>query len=199
MCIRDSYETPHPESITSLCYSCQRYKDCNVKTGTCEKCDQYINKAEAEKTDEQRYNEEQDRIDRETKKKLQEKADTEKMEHLPSDTKAKKYIRVSKQTFKGVCAGVLPYLLLKYEKYSAGEIAVIQEFEEGRATGNTKEVYISCMDTEETHTAIAGGYCVLGICEKEIAVEKGWFKEVSETDTEGQISRQMSIDDYKTE
>lgn len=83
----DDYETPHPESITSLCYSCKRYKDCNVKTGTCEKCDQYINKAEAEKTDEQRYNEEQDRIDRETKKKLQEKADVEKMEHLPSDKK----------------------------------------------------------------------------------------------------------------
>lgn len=75
---------------------------------------------------EQRYNEEQDRIDRETKKKLQEKADAEKMEHLPSDAKAKKYIRVSKQTFKAVCAGLLPYLLLKYEKYSAGEIAVIQ-------------------------------------------------------------------------
>ena len=50
----DDYETPHPESITSLCYSCQKYKDCNVKTGTCQKCDQYINKAEAEKTDEQR-------------------------------------------------------------------------------------------------------------------------------------------------
>lgn len=60
----DDYETPHPESITSLCYSCQRYKDCNVKTGTCEKCDQYINKAEEEKTDEQRYNEEQDSIRR---------------------------------------------------------------------------------------------------------------------------------------
>lgn len=28
----DDYETPHPESITSLCYSCQKYKDCNVKT-----------------------------------------------------------------------------------------------------------------------------------------------------------------------
>lgn len=48
------------------------------KTGTCQKCDQYINKAEAEKTDEQRYNEEQDAIDRQTKKKLQERADAEK-------------------------------------------------------------------------------------------------------------------------
>ena len=28
----DDYETPHPESITSLCYSCQKYKECNVKT-----------------------------------------------------------------------------------------------------------------------------------------------------------------------
>lgn len=196
----DDYETPHPESITSLCYSCQKYKDCNVKTGTCQKCDQYINKAEAEKTDEQRYSEEQDAIDRQTKKKLQERADTEKMEHLPSDAKVKKYIRVSKQTFKAVCAGLLPYLLLKYEKYSAGEIAVIQEFEEGRATGKTKELYISCVDTEETHTAIAEGYCVLGILEKEIAVEKGWLNEVSETDTEGgQLPGQMSIDDYKTE
>lgn len=74
----DDYETPHPESITSLCYSCQKYKDCNVKTGTCQKCDQYINKAEAEKTDEQRYSEEQDAIDRQTKKKLQERADAEK-------------------------------------------------------------------------------------------------------------------------
>ena len=83
----DSYETPHPESITSLCYSCKRYKDCNVKTGTCEKCDQYINKAEAEKTDEQRYNEEQDKIDRQTRKKLQEQADSRKMENLPSDRK----------------------------------------------------------------------------------------------------------------
>lgn len=89
---------------------------------------------------------------------------------------------------------------MKYEKYSAGEIAVIQEFEEGRATGKTKELYISCVDTEETHTAIAEGYCVLGILEKEIAVEKGWLNEVSETDTEGgQLPGQMSIDDYKTE
>lgn len=68
-----------------MCYSCQKYKDCNVKTGTCQKCDQYINKAEAEKTDEQRYSEEQDAIDRQTKKKLQERVDAEKMQHLPSE------------------------------------------------------------------------------------------------------------------
>ncbi|MDE6053962.1 MAG: ParB N-terminal domain-containing protein, partial [Lachnospiraceae bacterium] len=74
----EEYQTPHPEGITSLCYSCQRYSDCSVKTGTCTKCDQYINKAGAEKTDEQHYSEEQDRIDRETKKRLQERADDER-------------------------------------------------------------------------------------------------------------------------
>lgn len=82
----DDYEIAHPESITSLCYSCLYYSDCNVKTGTCQKCDKYQNKAEAEKTDEQRYSEEQGRIDRETKAKLRQQADNEKMEHLPSDT-----------------------------------------------------------------------------------------------------------------
>lgn len=78
------WEDAHPESITSLCYSCKRYSDCNVKTGTCQSCDQYINKAEAEKTEEERYSEEQDAIDRETAKKLREKADEEKMQQLPS-------------------------------------------------------------------------------------------------------------------
>ena len=48
----DDYRTPHPESITSICYSCLNYSTCNVKTGTCQKCDEYVNKAEAEKTDE---------------------------------------------------------------------------------------------------------------------------------------------------
>ena len=60
----DDYRTPHPENITSICYSCLNYSTCNVKTGTCQKCDEYVNKAEAEKTEEQRYSEEQDRIEK---------------------------------------------------------------------------------------------------------------------------------------
>ncbi len=82
----DNYETPHPEGITSICYSCTEYETCNVKTGTCTSCDQYKNRAEAYKTDEQRYSEEQDAIDRETKKKLREMEQKEKMQNLPSDT-----------------------------------------------------------------------------------------------------------------
>ena len=40
----DEYETPHPEGITSICYSCTEYETCNVKTGTCTSCDQYKNR-----------------------------------------------------------------------------------------------------------------------------------------------------------
>ena len=56
----EEYETPHPEGITSLCYSCKRYIECNVRTSTCTSCDQYINKTEAYKSQEERYSEEQD-------------------------------------------------------------------------------------------------------------------------------------------
>ena len=94
----EEYETPHPEGITSLCYGCQKYMDCNVKTGTCTKCDQYVNKAEAEKTDEQRYDEEQARIDKETAAKLREKEDEEKMNNLPSDRAVKKVDELEKGT-----------------------------------------------------------------------------------------------------
>lgn len=74
----DDYKTPHPEGITSICYGCSRYLECNVKTSTCTSCDQYIDKKEAEKTEQQRYDEEQAAIDRETKRKLQEREQEEK-------------------------------------------------------------------------------------------------------------------------
>ena len=97
----DDYETPHPEGITSLCYSCTEYETCNVKTGTCTSCDQYKNRAEAYKTDEQRYSEEQDAIDRETKKKLREMEQEEKMQKLPSTAPEEiKTIRVSQDEFE---------------------------------------------------------------------------------------------------
>lgn len=88
----DDYEDAHPESITSLCFSCNKYNDCNVKTATCKKCDQYVNKSEAEKTEEQRYSEEQDKIDRETKKKLREMADEECMRNILANNQQKRSI-----------------------------------------------------------------------------------------------------------
>lgn len=178
----DNYETPHPESITSLCYSCQRYKDCNVKTGTCEKCDQYINKAEAEKTEEQRYNEEQDRIDKQTRKKLQERADKEKMENLPSDGKAADKvheIKIVASYYDDVTSGRKRFELRKNDRgYKVGDTLKMLEFEGGKHTGRIIDADIIYM--LEDYTGLEDGYCILGID------VKAFSGMVSETDTGGQ-------------
>ena len=170
----EEWEQAHPESITSLCYSCQRYADCNVKTGTCENCDQYVNKAEAEKTDEQRYDEEQATIDRETARKLREQEQEEKMNNLPSDSREEKeYIRLSTDTFEDVIAGRRPYLILKNDKIRTGMIVSALEFMQGRATGRELALEIVCMDDAGTSSALEDGYCVVGIRQQEILKEAG--------------------------
>uniref|UniRef100_UPI00203B6522 ASCH/PUA domain-containing protein n=1 Tax=Otoolea muris TaxID=2941515 RepID=UPI00203B6522 len=178
----DDYETPHPESITSLCYSCQRYKDCNVKTGTCEKCDQYINKAEAEKTDEQRYNEEQDRIDKQTRKKLQQQADKEKMENLPSDRKTEDKvheIKIAASYYDDVTSGRKRFELRKNDGgYKVGDSLKMLEFDEGKHTGRIIDADIIYM--LEDYAGLEEGYCILGID------VKAFSGMVSETDTGGQ-------------
>lgn len=175
----ESYETPHPESVTSLCYSCQSYKACNVKTGTCRKCDKYINKAEAEKTEEQRYSEEQDKIDRQTRKKLQEQKDKKKMELLPSGNKAEKTvheIKLAASYYGDVVSGRKRFELRKNDrKYKVGDGLRLLEYKDGKFTGRVIEtdiVYIL-----EEHSGLEEGYCILGM---EV---KGIGKEVSETDT----------------
>jgi hypothetical protein len=190
----DDYETPHPESITSLCYSCQRYKDCNVKTGTCEKCDQYINKAEAEKTDEQRYNEEQDRIDKQTRKKLQQQADKEKMENLPSDRKTEDKvheIKIAASYYDDVTSGRKRFELRKNDRgYKVGDSLKMLEFDEGKHTGRIIDADIIYM--LEDYAGLEEGYCILGID------VKAFSGMVSETDTGAeQIAGQMSIEDYQ--
>ena len=176
----DDYETPHPESITSLCYSCQKYKDCNVKTGTCQKCDQYINKAEAEKTEEQRYSEEQDAIDRQTKKKLQERADAEKMEHLPSEgnTEHKQHeVKIVASYYEDVVSGKKSFELRKNDRgYKQGDSLKMLEFKDGKHTGRTINADIIYM--LEDYTGLIEGYCILGIRVTD------YTGKVSETDTE---------------
>lgn len=167
------WEQAHPESITSLCYSCLNYQECNVKTGTCQKCDQYINKAEAEKTDEQRYEEEQAVIDKETARKLREKEQEEKMNNLPSDREEKKYIRLSEDAFRDVAAGFRPYLILKNNKFREGEIIKALEFKNGRATGREMALEITCMDDDNTSSALEEGYCVIGFRQQENLKEAG--------------------------
>lgn len=177
----DSYETPHPESITSLCYSCQRYKDCNVKTGTCDKCDQYINKAEAEKTDEQRYSEEQDRIDRDTKRKLREQEDRERMESLPSDERKEHQtheVKIAPSYYGDVISGRKRFELRKNDRdYKEGDRLKMLEFADGKHTGRTIDADIIYL--LEDYTGLEEGYCILGI---DVTAQSG---QVSETDTGG--------------
>ena len=162
----DDYETPHPESITSLCYSCQKYKDCNVKTGTCQKCDQ--------------YSEEQDAIDRQTKKKLQERADAEKMEHLPSEgnTEHKQHeVKIVASYYEDVVSGKKSFELRKNDRgYKQGDSLKMLEFKDGKHTGRTIDADIIYM--LEDYTGLTEGYCILGIRVTD------YTGKVSETDTE---------------
>lgn len=158
----EEWQQAHPESITSLCYSCQRYSECNVKTGTCNHCDQYINKAE--KTDEQKYNEQQDAIDRETKRKLQEREDEKKMDRLPSDSETQiERIRLSQAVFEGVMEGKKPYLIIKNDKVRVGMVIDALEFVYGKATGRELHLEVICMDNAETSSAVEDGYSIIGI------------------------------------
>lgn len=161
----EEWEDAHPESITSLCYSCQRYSECNVKTGTCQSCDQYVNKAEAEKTEEERYNEEQDAIDRETAKKLREKADEEKMQQLPSQQEKKVHdVKLGTTFFDDVKTGRKTFELRKNDRgYKEGDTIVLHEYKDGTTTGRTitkKIVYML-----EDFTGLEDGYCILGLGE----------------------------------
>lgn len=160
----DDYETPHPEGITSICYSCTEYETCNVKTGTCTSCDQYKNRTEAYKTDEQRYSEEQDAIDRETKKKLREMEQEEKMQNLPSDTQETgqkvHQIRLAKSYFDDAANGIKTFELRKNDRgYKKGDILEMMEFADGKNTGRTVRVLVTYI--LEDYTGIEDGYCIM--------------------------------------
>lgn len=158
------YVDPQPESMTSLCYSCTHYEECHDKTATVTNCNAYENRREAQKTDEERYNEEQAAIDRETQKKLREMQQEEKMQHLPSDERKEKTIRVSPDKMKAVAIDhTRPYMILKNDDYREGDTVKLIEFTEGRATGNTADMKIICMDDDTTSSALEDGYCVIAL------------------------------------
>lgn len=159
----DEYRTPHPESITSLCYSCLNYSTCNVKTSTCKKCDEYINKAEAEKTDEQRYNEEQDKIDKETKRKLQER-DREKALDKALQPREKKVheLKLSALFYEDVARGRKKFELCKNDhNIKVGDKVRLNECRSGDYTGRYIEAEI--VYKLENYSGLEGGYCILGI------------------------------------
>ena len=163
---QSEYIDPQPEQITSLCYSCTHYEDCHDKTATVTSCNAYENRREAQKTDEERYNEEQAAIDRETQKKLREMQQEEKMQHLPSNERKEKTIRVSPDKMKAVAIDhTRPYMILKNDDYREGDTVKLIEFAEGRATGNTADMKIICMDDDTTSSALEEGYCVIALQE----------------------------------
>lgn len=164
---QSEYIDPQPEQITSLCYSCTHYEECHDKTATVTNCNAYENRREAQKTDEERYNEEQAAIDRETQKKLREMKQEEKMQHLPSDDRKEKTIRVSPDKMKAVAIDhTRPYMILKNDDYREGDTVKLIEFAEGRATGNTADMKIICMDDDTTSSALEEGYCVIALQQK---------------------------------
>lgn len=153
---------PKPEYINSLCYSCQHYSTCHVKTGTVKECDTYVNKAEAEKTEEQRYSEEQDRIDRETKKELQRQQDEERMQQLPGERKPKIHvIRFPASQWNDVTQEIQTFLLLKDEGYKVGDALNMQEYKGGEFTGGIIDAEITYMVNE--HSGLVEGFCIVGI------------------------------------
>lgn len=161
----EEYKTPHPESIVSLCYSCLKYKDCNVKTGTCKACDEYINKAKSEKTAEQLYDEEQAKIDKQTKKKLEEMEREEKLEKHFEEAPAKERkihdIRIAKMYFKDYLSGHKKFELIKNDKdYKPGELLHLMEYDDGDATGVVINAAITWVEKEKN--GLKEGYCILG-------------------------------------
>ena len=160
----DDYQTPHPEGITSLCYSCTKYETCNVKTGTCTKCDQYESRSEAYKTDEQRYSEEQDRIDRETAKKLREQADEERMNNIPSASgesgQKVHQIRLGASFFEDACSNIKSFELRKNDGgYKKGDILELMELADGRNTGRTVRKLVTYI--LEDYTGLEDGFCIM--------------------------------------
>lgn len=161
----EEYETPHPEGITSICYSCKNYSECNVKTGTCKSCDQYINKAEAEKTEKQKYSEEQDRIDRETARKLREREEEETLTQLQSEAVTGQQvhqIRIATTYFEDAASGKKPFELRKNDRnYKEGDILEMMEFKDGRNTGRTIRKVVTYL--LENYSGLQDGYCIMGI------------------------------------
>lgn len=180
----DEYRTPHPESITSLCYSCLNYSTCNVKTSTCKKCDEYVNKAEAEKTNEQRYSEEQDRIDRETKRKLQERDREEALDKALQPQEKKIHdLKLATIYYDDVAAGRKTFELQKNDRnYKVGDRLCFNEYGDGVCTGRYIETDIAYV--QKDYSGLKDGYCILGI------------KVVNVSDSDTQIKGQTSLSDF---
>lgn len=140
------------------------YSECSEARSDVRRCDQYINKAEAEKTDEQHYDEEQAAIDRETKKRLREMEEEERLSSVPGEGthEITKSYRASSAEFRDITERRKPYMILKNEGQQVGDKMLILEFSGGKATGESCLMWITYIDTAKTSSALNDGYCVVG-------------------------------------
>lgn len=158
---QEEYVDPQPDTVTSLCYSCNNYETCHEKKSTVTSCNAYIDRKEAQKTDEQRYNEEQAELDRQTREKLREQQQEEKMSQLPSDGEAKKReIITAAGKCEEITSGKLTFLLLKKDGYKEGEEITLVEHEDGSATG--KKICVTVQYIWQDWTGLDDDYCIIG-------------------------------------
>lgn len=163
----EEYEDPQPETIISLCYSCDNYETCHEKKSTVTSCNTYANREEANKTDEQRYNEQQEEIDRETARKLKEQQQEEKMKQLPSESEKKVHeITLAASKYAEIANETLTFYLLKNEGYRVGETVIMQEYTAGRTTG--REIVTEITYVWEDWTGLEDGYCIIGFSVQEL-------------------------------
>lgn len=158
---QEEYVDPQPDTVTSLCYSCNNYETCHEKKRTVTSCNAYVDRREAQKTDEQRYNEEQAELDRKTREKLREQRQEEKMSQLPSDGEKKKHeIITAAGKCEEIISGKLTFLLLKKDGYKEGEEITLVEHEDGSATG--RKICVTVQYIWQDWTGLDDDYCIIG-------------------------------------
>ena len=163
----EEYEDPQPESVVSLCYSCENYETCHEKKSTVTSCNAYMNREEARKTEEDRHNEEQAEIDRETARKLKEQRQEEKMQQLPSEAAEKVHeITLAASKYAEIASETLTFYLLKNDGYRVGETVIMQEYTAGRTTG--REIVTEITYVWEDWTGLEDGYCIIGFSVQEL-------------------------------
>ena len=157
----EEYEEPKPETVDSLCYSCNNYENCHEKKSTVTSCNAYVSRTEAQKTDEQRYNEQQARLDRETAEKLREREQEGKMKQIPSEEEKEGHkITLSGTRYEEITSGKLSFLLLKKDGYKVGEEIELPEIAEGKETGRKIDIEITYV--WEDWTGLDDDFCIIG-------------------------------------
>jgi len=168
----EEYKDPQPESVVSLCYSCENYETCHEKKSTVTSCNAYVNRQEARKTEEDRYNEEQAEIDRETARKLKEQRREEKMQQLPSEAEKKVHeITLAASKYAEIANETLTFYLVKNDGYKVGETVIMQEYTAGRNTG--REIVTEITYVWEEWTGLEDGYCIIGFSVQELRRKEG--------------------------